>query len=73
MVRIVMAVNNAGSNDHRVVKSAEVAVEAGYECHVVGLLRSGFSAYEIINGVHYHRLPLRNSILCLSYGYFPRC
>jgi len=72
-VRIVMAVNNPGSNDYRVVKSAESAVEAGYECHVVGLLRAGLPALETINGVHYHRIALRGGLYGMVYGFVPEC
>ena len=61
MTRVVMAVNNAGSNDYRVVKSAEVLVAAGYECVVVGLRSAGLPARETINGVHYLRVNLARS------------
>jgi glycogen synthase len=61
MTRIVMAVNNAGSNDYRVVKSAELLAAAGYECVVVGLRSGALPAREIINGVHYLRVDMARS------------
>lgn len=56
--RIVMAVNNPGSNDARVVRAAEAAARAGYDVRVVGLLAPGFAPRETINGVSYHRVAL---------------
>ncbi len=61
MTRVVMAVNNAGSNDYRVVKSAEVLAAAGYECVVVGLRSGDLPARETINAVHYVRVSLARS------------
>ena len=61
MTRVVMAVNNAGSNDYRVVKTAEVLVAAGYECVVVGLRSGTLPAREIINGVVYLRVDMARS------------
>ncbi len=69
--RVVMAVNNPATMDYRVVKSAEVLQLAGYDCHVVGTLKKGFAAEEVVNGVTYHRVPVRGGLSCLSVGYFP--
>lgn len=63
--RIVMAVNNSATNDYRVVKSAEMVVRAGFECHVVGILKPGFEEKEIINGVTYHRVKM----VCNFFGF----
>lgn len=61
MTRVVMAVNNAGSNDYRVVKSAEALTAAGYECVVVGQHSGDLPTRETINGVHYLRVRLARS------------
>lgn len=66
--RVVMAVNNPATIDNRVVKSAEAMASAGYECHVVGLLRSGFESEEYRNGVQYHRVPLIKGPVCILAG-----
>lgn len=65
MTRVVMAVNNAGSNDYRVVKSAEVLAAAGFEVIVVGLLSDDLPALETRNGVRYLRVALPTSRLSL--------
>ncbi len=65
MTRVVMAVNNAGSNDYRVVKSAEVLAGAGYEVIVVGLHSAGLPAHETRHGVRYVRVSLPSSRLAL--------
>ena len=65
MTRVVMAVNNPGSKDYRVVKSAEVLANAGYEVMVVGLAGAGHSARETRNGVSYVRVTLPSSRLAL--------
>ena len=65
MTRVVMAVNNAGSNDYRVVKSAEVLAAAGYEVIVVGLLSAEHTPRETRNGVCYVRVTLPSSRLAL--------
>jgi len=65
MTRVVMAVNNAGSNDYRVVKSAEVLAGAGYEVIVVGLHSAGLPRRETRNGVRYVRVSLPTSRLAL--------
>jgi glycosyltransferase involved in cell wall biosynthesis len=65
MTRVVMAVNNAGSNDYRVVKSAEVLAGAGYEVIVVGLRSGALPARETLNGVRYVRVELPRSRLAL--------
>lgn len=54
--RVVMTVNNPGTTDNRVFKAAQAAVRNGYECHLVGFLRDGFPAREIVEGVHLHRI-----------------
>ncbi|CAN0507339.1 unnamed protein product, partial [Phaeothamnion confervicola] len=65
MTRVVMAVNNPASNDYRVVKSAEVLADAGYEVIVVGLAGAGYPAQETRNGVRYVRVSLPKSRLAL--------
>ena len=65
VTRVVMAVNNAGSTDYRVVKSAEVLAAAGYEVSVVGLLSAGHTPQETRNGVRYVRVTLPSSRLAL--------
>ncbi|MBK6660231.1 MAG: glycosyltransferase family 4 protein [Proteobacteria bacterium] len=65
MTRVVMAVNNPGSNDYRVVKSAEVLAAAGYEVIVVGLAGAGHATRETCNGVRYVRVSLPASRLAL--------
>ena len=66
-----MAVHNSATDDHRVVKSAEALQKAGYDCHVVGTLRDPFVAHEIVNGVSYHRVPLRSGLICFLVGLWP--
>lgn len=61
MTRVVMAVNNAGSNDYRVVKSAEILASAGYDCVVVGLQSGDLPSHETINGVRYVRVAMARS------------
>lgn len=58
-----MAVNNPATSDYRVVKSAEMVARAGFDCHVVGVLRPGFKEYEIINGVTYHRVGVKPCLM----------
>ena len=65
MTRVVMAVNNPGSNDYRVVKSAEVLAAAGYEVIVVGLRGADHPARETRHGVRYVRVTLPRSRLAL--------
>jgi glycosyltransferase involved in cell wall biosynthesis len=60
--KIIMAVNNAGTNDNRVHKTASELVNCGHEVHVVGILKKNFSNYEIKDGVTYHRVKLSYSI-----------
>lgn len=66
-----MAVNNYGSDDIRVVKSAELSVKNGNNCYVLCLSKGKENIHEIINGVHYYRLKLRYGILGLWFGFFP--
>lgn len=70
--RVVMAVNNAATTDYRVVKTAEMAAAAGYECHVVGLARGGLPAREVIAGVTYHRVALGSVLFGLACGFWPQ-
>ena len=72
MTRVVMAVNNAGSNDYRVVKSAEVLAAAGYECVVMGLRSGDLPVRETIKGVHYLRVNLARSRWALLPALVPR-
>jgi len=58
-IRVVMAVNNPATNDYRVVKSAEMVARAGFDCHVVGVMKHGYKENEIINGVTYHRVNVK--------------
>ena len=69
--RVVMAVNNPATNDYRVVKSAEMVAKAGFDCHVVGVLKPGFKALEKINGVTYHRVKINIGLQSILAGYFP--
>ena len=71
MTRVVMVVNNPGTNDNRVVKSAELIARNGYDCHVVGILRPGFAEIETINGVTYHRVALQEGFRGVLSGYLP--
>ena len=66
-----MAVNNYGSNDVRVVKSAELSVKNGNTCIVLCLSKSRNNIHEIINGVHYYRLKMRYGLYALWLGFFP--
>ncbi len=66
-----MAVNNPATNDFRVVKSAEMVAKAGYDCHVVGVLKPGYKQEEIVNGVNYHRVKLRLGFYALVAGIAP--
>jgi hypothetical protein len=70
--RVVMAVNNPATNDYRVVKSAEMVARAGFECHVVGVLKPGFKTIEVVNGVTYHRVKLSTSLHGYFAGFLPR-
>jgi glycosyltransferase involved in cell wall biosynthesis len=62
--RIGMIVHGQYLSDARVRRQAECLAEAGFDIHVV-CSRSGVShnsnsepAYEVVNGVHIHRIPL---------------
>ena len=68
---VVMAVNNPATNDFRVVKSAEMVAKAGYDCHVVGILKPGYVSEERINGVTYHRVKLRVGFSAIVAGVNP--
>lgn len=68
---VVMAVNNPASNDFRVVKSAEMIAKAGYDCHVVGVLKPGYVQKERINGVTYHRVKLKLGFSAFIAGFSP--
>lgn len=70
--RVVMAVNNPATNDYRVVKSAEMLVRAGFECHVVGVLKSGFEVEEVVHGVTYHRVKVKLGLRALIAGFSPK-
>lgn len=72
MKKIVMVVNNSATNDYRVVKTAELVAEAGYESHVVGILTPGFTEKEKINGVTYHRFKRKLGFTALFAGFFPQ-
>ena len=56
--KIAMAVHTSGSDDIRVVKSAECLAKEGFDVHVVCILKDGFTPFEKINRVTYHRIPL---------------
>jgi glycosyltransferase involved in cell wall biosynthesis len=68
---VVMAVNNPASNDFRVVKSAEMIAKAGYDCHVVGVLKPGYVQKERVNGVTYHRVKLKLGFSAFIAGFSP--
>ena len=70
-LRIVMAVHNAGTTDRRVVKSAQAARAAGYDCHVVGVLTGDLPEREVVNGVTYHRVALKTGLEGLIVGLCP--
>ena len=69
--RIVMAVNNPGSNDARVVRAAEAAARAGYDVQVVGQLVQGYAPLETINGVTYHRVAVGADLAGLAVDLLP--
>lgn len=71
MKRVAMAVNNPATNDFRVVKTAEMVAKNGFDCHVVGIWKPGYELTEVVNGVTYHRVPLKNGFFSLVVGYFP--
>lgn len=73
MTKIVMVVNNPATMDYRVVKSAEMLVAVGHECHVVGVLKPNYPSYEELNGVTYHRVKVQVGFRSLLLGYFPKC
>ncbi len=62
MTTIVMVVNNAGSTDGKVVKTAEYLVNNGCDVQVVCLYKDGLPFVELINNVLYRRFPLKVSI-----------
>jgi len=62
MTTIVMVVNNAGSTDGKVVKTAEYLVNNGCDVQVVCLYKDGLPLVELINNVLYRRFPLKVSI-----------
>lgn len=66
--RVVMLVNNPGSNDNRVVRSVNVLKQHNYECHVAGIMKNEFTAFEEILGVNYHRIPLYSGPRLLIYA-----
>ena len=70
--RVVMAVNNPATNDYRVVKSAEMVARAGFDCHVVGVLKPGYKENEIINGVTYHRVNVKSCLMGFVAGVSPK-
>lgn len=43
----------------RALRTAEAAVDAGYEVDVICLGQKGMKSYEVHNGVHIYRLPIR--------------
>ncbi|MCP3675028.1 MAG: glycosyltransferase family 4 protein, partial [Gammaproteobacteria bacterium] len=71
MKKIVMVVNNPATNDYRVVKTAELVAEAGYESHVIGILTPDFSEKETLNGVTYQRFKRKLNLTALFAGFFP--
>ncbi len=71
MKKVVMAVNNPATIDYRVVKTAEMVARSGYECHVIGIWKPGFKSEETINGVTYHRIPIKTGMRSLLLGFFP--
>lgn len=62
MTTIVMVVNNAGSTDGKVVKTAEYLAGCGCDIQVVCLCQNGLPYVESINNVWYHRFPLKISV-----------
>ena len=56
MLRIVMAVASSGSEDSRVVKSANILKKKGFDVHVVCISKNNSSFYEKIDGVSYHKI-----------------
>lgn len=70
-MKIIMVVNNPATTDYRVVKSAEMVASFGFECHVVGILKSGHPETEHVNGVTYHRVKLKTGFLPFLSGLYP--
>ena len=63
-IRVAFLVNNDGLSDSRVVKTAEVMANAGFNCTVFGCTQSSFSRQTVVrNGVQYQILPLKRSSL----------
>jgi len=56
MSKIAVVVSNPCTGDARVIKMAEAAVEMGHDVHVYATHGNKIPAYEIKNGVHYHRI-----------------
>ncbi len=56
--RVVMMVNNSGSTDNRVVRSAQALRGNGYECNVIAIQHKGDKKTELISGITYHRVKL---------------
>ncbi len=50
----------------RALRMAEAAADAGYDVDVICLCKPGESRYEVINGVHIHRLPVKRVAHALS-------
>lgn len=70
-MKVVMVVNNPATTDYRVVKSAEMVANFGFDCHVVGILKPDFPEKEYINGVTYHRVKLRTGLRPFLFGLHP--
>lgn len=71
-LKVLMVVNNPGSNDLRVVKEAEYILSKGYECIVLGIQKPGMCAIEKINGVVYLRRPARYDFGSCLLSVFPK-
>jgi len=54
--KIVFVVNNPGTTDGRVMKSALLARQMGHDVHLLGTLRDGFAREEVVKGITVKRV-----------------
>lgn len=66
MSRIAVIVSNPCTSDSRVIKMIDAARQAGHEVHVFATLGAGAAPYEIKEGVTYHRLEWKPSLMLMS-------
>src|SRR5215471_3846634 len=61
LVRVCAITCDCYPEDPLVRRTAEAAVSAGYEYHVICSMREGQTKYELFNGVHVHRIRIRSN------------